>query len=292
MGFVFWIVVVIGIVFLRLLGLLVGIRRRRRSICAGERPPVRDWSRMDPDVCKVMVVLGSGGHTAEALEMIDQVLGNDPDPMAFRNVVYVVANTDSHSASKAAALHMDGRMAIEFHMLPRAREVGQSYLTSVFTTLRALIAAFYVVFRERPSILLVNGPGTCVPVVFAAILFNVFGVTHCRSIYIESVARVKVNFHHRAQLLLYTLQRLLNIFTAKPSPTIFPFPLPPPSLADPSTPCSNPLSTLRLILCPARPLQSLSLSGKILYPIVNRFVVQWPQLRDKYPLAEYYGRLV
>lgn len=35
---------------------------------------------------------------------------------------------------------------------------------------------------------------------------------------------------------------------------------------------------------------SLSLSGRILYPLVHRFLVQWPQLLTFYPNAEYYGR--
>ncbi|KAH6581351.1 hypothetical protein BASA60_002472 [Batrachochytrium salamandrivorans] len=38
--------------------------------------------------------------------------------------------------------------------------------------------------------------------------------------------------------------------------------------------------------------QDLSLSGKILYRIVDQFVVQWPQLKMKYPNAVYVGRLV
>lgn len=37
-------------------------------------------------------------------------------------------------------------------VIPRSREVGQSYLTSVLTTLRALAAAFAVVWRRRPEL--------------------------------------------------------------------------------------------------------------------------------------------
>jgi len=38
--------------------------------------------------------------------------------------------------------------------------------------------------------------------------------------------------------------------------------------------------------------QTLSLSGKILYPIAHLFFVQWPLLKEKYPKAIYAGRLV
>lgn len=36
----------------------------------------------------------------------------------------------------------------------------------------------------------------------------------------------------------------------------------------------------------------MSLSGKIVYQIADRFVVQWPLLKDKYPRAKYMGRLI
>lgn len=37
---------------------------------------------------------------------------------------------------------------------------------------------------------------------------------------------------------------------------------------------------------------SLSLSGRLLYPVADAFVVQWPQLVHKYPRAKYIGMLV
>ena len=37
---------------------------------------------------------------------------------------------------------------------------------------------------------------------------------------------------------------------------------------------------------------TLSLSGKLLYTFVDRFLIQWPYLKEKYPKAEYKGILV
>lgn len=37
--------------------------------------------------------------------------------------------------------------------------------------------------------------------------------------------------------------------------------------------------------------KTLSLTGKILYLIADRFFVQWPKLLEKYKYAEYIGRL-
>ena len=36
---------------------------------------------------------------------------------------------------------------------------------------------------------------------------------------------------------------------------------------------------------------SLSLSGRLLYPIADGFVVHWPELKSKYPKADYLGTL-
>ena len=36
---------------------------------------------------------------------------------------------------------------------------------------------------------------------------------------------------------------------------------------------------------------SLSLCGKLVYPLVDRLIVQWPRLTDDWKLTEYCGRL-
>lgn len=77
------------------------------------------------------------------------------------------------------------------YTIPRSREVGQSYLTSVATTLYAFAFAASLVFRELPDVVLVNGPGTCIPICAAALLLRLAGVRDSRIIYVESVARVR-----------------------------------------------------------------------------------------------------
>jgi beta-1,4-N-acetylglucosaminyltransferase len=37
--------------------------------------------------------------------------------------------------------------------------------------------------------------------------------------------------------------------------------------------------------------EELSLTGKILYQIVDRFIVQWPGLSEKHSRAEYLGKI-
>ena len=52
----------------------------------------------------------------------------------------------------------------EIVTIRRSREVGQSFLTSTFTTARGLLDAVGIVWLSRPALVLVNGPGTCIPI--------------------------------------------------------------------------------------------------------------------------------
>ncbi|CBJ26373.1 beta(1,4)-N-acetylglucosaminyltransferase [Ectocarpus siliculosus] len=165
-----------------------------------------------------------GGHTSEMLKLTSRL-----SPETYSPLCYVVASTDHTSADRIPKEGlMSGRCRVR--AIPRSREVGQSYLTSVFTTLLAALHAAVVVVTVRPDLVLVNGPGTCIPVCVAAFALRFFGLgSSCsRTVFCESFCRVK----------------------------------------------------------------SLSLSGRIMYLLADRFVVHWPELLVKYPRAEYAGQLV
>ncbi|KAL3820521.1 hypothetical protein ACJIZ3_006426 [Penstemon smallii] len=97
-----------------------------------------------------------------------------------------------------------------FMQIYRSREVSQSYLTSVGTTIIALSHALWLVIKIRPQVVL--------------------GIRWSSIFYVESIARVR----------------------------------------------------------------RLSLSGLLLYKLrmVDQLFVQWPQLKSKYPRANYVGRLM
>jgi len=108
----------------------------------------------------------------------------------------VVAATDNHSAEKALAAEKGsaGTAAgaleqVSIARIPRSREVGQSFTSSIFTTLVALVAAFSLVARQRPDLVLVNGPGTCIPICASAFLLRALWLSDCRVVYVESIAR-------------------------------------------------------------------------------------------------------
>ncbi|KAJ1453419.1 oligosaccharide biosynthesis protein Alg14-like protein [Pelagophyceae sp. CCMP2097] len=185
-----------------LLAAVLSLLRRRRPLPPGSP-------------AKTMIVLGSGGHTTEMLRLTSKL-----SPARYAPVWFVVAATDTTSAQKAEATP-HALTPTHWATIPRAREVGQSFTSSVATTLRAALAAAALVVRVRPDLVIANGPGTCVPICVVAHLLG------ARIIFCESWCRV----------------------------------------------------------------ETLSLTGRILYPIADRFVVHWPKLRLKYPRAEYIGRI-
>jgi beta-1,4-N-acetylglucosaminyltransferase len=167
---------------------------------------------LKPKADKVMVVLGSGGHTTEMLKMIQ---GSTAER------IYVIAETDHSSQHKISDSN-------QYVKIPRSRHVHQSWFTTLFTTFYSLLYSVLLIFKHHPKVLICNGPGTCVPLAITCVVFRYLFLFKTRVIFIESFARVN----------------------------------------------------------------DVSLSGKILYPFVDRFLVQWQELKQKYPKAEFYGRLV
>jgi len=125
-----------------------------------------------------MLVLGSGGHTTELLKAMEYT-GD-----GFARRCYVIADTDRLSAGKIP--EKDPHVIT----IPRAREVHQSYVTSVFTTLWAILHAFAIAAKEVPDLLVVNGPGTCLPLVLACRVYRLFGM-RTLIVSLEALTRAK-----------------------------------------------------------------------------------------------------
>ncbi|GFP91278.1 UDP-n-acetylglucosamine transferase subunit alg14 homolog [Phtheirospermum japonicum] len=128
-----------------------------------------------PGPLSTLIVLGSGGHTAEMLNLLAVM-----QMERFKPRYYIAAATDNMSLQKARVLEdllMDkGVESVEtshFTQIYRSREVGQSYLTSVGTTLIALTHALWLMIKIRPHVILCNGPGTCIPLCVIAFFFKV-----------------------------------------------------------------------------------------------------------------------
>lgn len=218
---------------------------------------------------KTVVFLGSGGHTTEMTQLLQEL-----DPKIYAPIVYIVAKSDvtsiprlqryiissgtkdgkgyhpqwegrypkSVNNTKTSSNDDDGAtnppaQQAKVYTLPRAREVHQSYISSIFTTLYSTYKTSQLLWRIQPHLIVTNGPGTCVPIVYCAFILRcLFSFLHLskfgkdsssseiifRTIFIESLCRVK----------------------------------------------------------------TLSLSGKLVYPIVDSFVVHWPSLMEQYDMVE------
>jgi len=177
---------------------------------------------------KTLVVLGSGGHTTEMLHLIKNL-----NPNHYSPIVFVIATTDTTSLRRVQAyphsLPIQNKNNLEdsnngqIFRIPRSREVGQSYWSSILTTAYSFFFAFWLVgFKVQPDLVLVNGPGTCLPIAACAFFFRVVGWNiKTKIVFVESFCRVT----------------------------------------------------------------SLSLTGKLLYPIADLFAVCWDKLHMKYPLT-------
>lgn len=162
---------------------------------------------------KVLVVLGSGGHTSEVIKVLEDWKGE---------ICAVCADGDFISQRQFLD-RFDGKV----YFVYRSRKVGQSYFTSVFTTLYSFLPAFVVVWKERPSLVVSNGPGTALPVCYVAWFMKFVSLDFVKIVYVESFCRTS----------------------------------------------------------------SMSLAGKLIYPISNEFFVQWEKLHEKYPKTRYIGLL-
>ncbi|XP_071341656.1 UDP-N-acetylglucosamine transferase subunit ALG14 isoform X2 [Trachinotus anak] len=137
----------------------------------------------------VLVVAGSGGHTAEILRLVECLSA------AYTPRHYVIADTDRMSEEKICTFesskqHTDSESQFTICRIPRSREVHQSWSSSVVSTLNALRYSLPLVFRLRPDMVLCNGPGTCVPLCVAGLLLGILGMKKVLIVYVESICRV------------------------------------------------------------------------------------------------------
>eukprot|EP01041_Mallomonas_annulata_P007681 gene7681-15725_t len=171
----------------------------------------------------IMIIFGSGGHTSEMLKLIAGF-----EEKRYSPAYFVLAQSDITSMDKIKNTEQQLPFKQpQFLRISRSREVKQSWLSSFFTTLLALFESIGLILKYKPQLILCNGPGTCVPICFAAWLARILFIYKPHIIFVESFCRV----------------------------------------------------------------ETLSLSGKLLYYIADKFVVQWPELASKYDKAEYIGKI-
>ncbi|VDO27401.1 unnamed protein product [Onchocerca flexuosa] len=147
---------------------------------------VTKWKRLPSTSIRMCCVAGSGGHTAELLTIMSAFKEQ------FGYYIYIVSDTDKLSEKKIIEFEkLRGLKNFRIERISRSREVKQSYITSLFTTIVACIESLFLVWQIRPDIVLCNGPGVCLPICFAVALFDLLRLLDVRVFYIESLCRVK-----------------------------------------------------------------------------------------------------
>jgi beta-1,4-N-acetylglucosaminyltransferase len=138
----------------------------------------------------IMIILGSGGHTGELLLMLSKL-----DFNKFKKCFIISSHNDKNSENKFKEifdLKKYSKTSFQFIKIYRARNVGQSFLTSIFTTFYSMIQSFFVMIKTQPNICVTNGPGVAIPIVYIGfILKKMMILIEFKILFIESFCRTK-----------------------------------------------------------------------------------------------------
>lgn len=180
--------IVVAIVGLRLMYLWV-LHRSRFNVTSKESVRPKEGKP------RTLIILGSGGHTGEMLALLEKF-----QHLYRWDITFVIAETDrqSYAQLKSASFSLScasdaEQLRYDITYIPRSREVGQSYVSSIVSTLRAAFSCVGLLCRVQPNLIFCNGPGTCVPVCLVARILEMLGLlgSPLRIMYIESICRVQ-----------------------------------------------------------------------------------------------------
>lgn len=96
----------------------------------------------------IALVLGSGGHTSELLNIIF----NLPDSSIKSPLNHFVIYCEGDFLSLSKYSNLMGAAPAIIREIPRARKVGQSYFTSIFTAIYSLLTTCYMFLKKYPKI--------------------------------------------------------------------------------------------------------------------------------------------
>ena len=277
--------ILVNFCFFRLASIL-----HRDPVCRRPSPSLHNPTHL-------LIVLGSGGHTAEMFNILSQYQQLQLDWM---HRTYVVSSGDGFSASKANEFEAELAMASKKNIkrideataqissastydivtVHRARRVHQSLLTTPISSLQCLLDCIQVLRGNHPDLqhegngkssstpypdlILTNGPGTGVIVILASVFLLFFGFTGPS----VSLPRSKKVMKHASSLSTSAQDSDATSSIAAAA-----------SNGDKVTFASGQMRSV-YIESWAR-VKTLSLSGRLLKPFVDRFLVQWPQLVER-----------
>ncbi|KAH0385665.1 Alg14-domain-containing protein, partial [Aureobasidium melanogenum] len=190
---------------------------RLLSLAPHRRAPPTPRKRGTP--AHLLIVLGSGGHTAEMISM----LRRSATCNKFTHRTWLVSSGDDFSAAFAKEFEQemgDENGTHRIVQVRRARKIHQSLISAPWSCLLCLWDCSRVLTPSSnkqygyPDLILTNGPATATILVFASVLLRFlgrqgkYGTGEMRTIYVESWARVK-KLSLSGRLLCWVVDRVL-----------------------------------------------------------------------------------
>ncbi len=122
---------------------------------------------------KIIILLGSGGHTGEMIRLLESI-----NFKTFNKKIYLYSTGDTTSINKIIkfekSINKNNIENYDLIQVKRARMIGQSYISTIFTTFQSILNCIKISFNHSDSdIILCNGPGTSVTICYSMFLFKV-----------------------------------------------------------------------------------------------------------------------
>ena len=119
---------------------------------------------------KLVIVLGSGGHTAQMLKLAN-LLGKRYE------YEYIIAKEDNLSEKK---IKISGKI----YKIHRTREIGENLFTSILKQIKGCFEAFPIIKKSKAKTIIACGPHIAMPICFVGKLLGK------KIIFVESWSRV------------------------------------------------------------------------------------------------------
>jgi beta-1,4-N-acetylglucosaminyltransferase len=119
---------------------------------------------------RLIIVLGSGGHTAQMLKLVD-LFGKEFE------YEYIVAREDELSEKK---IKIPGKI----HKIKRTREIGENIISSLIKQFKSIFEVWEIIKDSNAEGIISCGPHISIPICFVGKLFRK------KIIFLESWSRV------------------------------------------------------------------------------------------------------
>ena len=134
----------------------------------------------------IMVILGSGGHTWEMINVLSRLNWEKYLP------IYIIGYSDFHSLNDIIFFENKLEREYFYERIIRPKENWEKTysLKVLLKSIYCFFKSFKLILQHKPDYILANGPSICVPIIICGWFLKKLGYINANLIYIESAARV------------------------------------------------------------------------------------------------------